>query len=684
MPLLPLLSVSALVSSLALFQAAGRASSPDAEKAHARALSLLAAGDAEGAEAAAREALTASALFAPEREIAVAPEKNLLLEEVLNRARESYRARRARYFETLGLALARQGSFVASRKALRRAVLLAPSAGLFQAMALQPDLAVGERIALLVSAFFAPRADRSTLVQALLDTGAFRRPDTLQALLDRARFIRDSRPHSVPLELRVSEPPRFRVATDFGTLVTAESLAAGATLIFYFPAPGCARCSEELEGIGRAVSEATKKGKTVEAVVLVDESELAAARRVVRLLALRVQVGRADRLPPGERPEARKIRLVGRGGHLSAWLSLEAEPRSAEIRQALGTTFELLSHQDVPPEATGADRALSEIQEAGREKNALLALLDAAGKLEAGPLPLSDVSDRLDRLTGSLIQSPLSRDELSELLSRFAPLAGAGRAKARILNALDQDYPRKIFEAARGVEKAVTREAAREDGAYRVAVGPLEGRRAFLLQRSFVADDGLRAFNFVLREEGEKGLAVAWAGEEGESPRGTEAIRQGAVFHFERTDGVRGLRLIASGAVRYEGAPACLLGGEVVEEAPALVDPVAADLLPTYFRRGEIEGGNLLAREAALERGLQAFRAGNYRGAAGFFEQAAASIDAESLYDEVDLRYTRARAHEELGETKKALDLFSSIGDAPYQELVDEKILALETAGRRE
>jgi len=79
---------------------------------------------------------------------------------------------------------------------------------------------------------------------------------------------------------------------------------------------------------------------------------------------------------------------------------------------------------------------------------------------------------------------------------------------------------------------------------------------------------------------------------------------------------------------------------------------------------------------------LKEFRVRNYRAALRFFEEASRSIDPESSYDEVDVRYNRARAHEELGEKKKALDLFSSIGDAPYQELVDQKTLALETAGR--
>jgi len=664
------LAISGLV--LALSSGAQPAATDPAEKALARAASLLASGDAKGAEAAAREALAASALFSPQKEIAVAPAKNVLLEELLARARASYRARRARYFETLGRALARQERFLEARKSLRRAASLVPSAELLQAMAEHPDLALSERVRLLLSAFFAPRADSASVAKALLDTGAFHGRDDLQAVIDRMRFPRAPRPDLLPLDLQLSEPPRFQVATDFGTLVTAEALASGAVLVFYFPAAGCARCSQELEGVGRAVSDAVKKGRTVEAAVLVEESELAATRRVARLLAMRIQVGRGDRLPARDRAPGPGVRIAARGGYLSVFLPLESEPRSADIRHTLEAAFELLGHQDVPPEAASSERKSAGSESRVGERSELLALLDRSQRLEAGPLPLGEIGDRLDRLTGTALANPHSRDELFELLSRFALLGGAARAKAKVLTAIDSDYPRKILEAARQVDPQLTKEAAREDGVYRLAVGSREGGRVVLLQRSFSAGEGLRNFNFILKDDGDAGLGSVWAGEEKERPAGAELIAAGAVFHFERSDGLRGLRLVGPGGVLFEGAPAKILGGRPVEEAPGLVDALGSGETPTYVRRDDIP----------LEQGLKEFRVRNYRAALRFFEEASRSIDPESSYDEVDVRYNRARAHEELGEKKKALDLFSSIGDAPYQELVDQKTLALETAGR--
>jgi tetratricopeptide (TPR) repeat protein len=135
--------------------------------------------------------------------------------------------------------------------------------------------------------------------------------------------------------------------------------------------------------------------------------------------------------------------------------------------------------------------------------------------------------------------------------------------------------------------------------------------------------------------------------------------------------------------VRVEGCPATVSNGEVVEVKKALVDSSEDEDLPHFYRRGTFESGKLLAPESSLEKGLRLFERGQFPAAASAFEEAASEVDPLSSYDEVDLRYNRARCLQELGKVREALALFESIGDVVYLSLVDEQIESLESGGRR-
>jgi tetratricopeptide (TPR) repeat protein len=124
------------------------------------------------------------------------------------------------------------------------------------------------------------------------------------------------------------------------------------------------------------------------------------------------------------------------------------------------------------------------------------------------------------------------------------------------------------------------------------------------------------------------------------------------------------------------------LDGRVVEVKEVLVDTLDDVHAPLFYRRGTFENGELRSPESNIEKGLRLFQRGQYAAAASAFEEASAEVDPFAPYDEVDLRYNRARCLQEMGKVPEALALFEGIGDAAYQPLVDEQIKVLEAGGR--
>jgi len=661
-------------------QPPGAPSIEPAEKAHAQALALLDSGDAPGAEAAVRRALDGSSRFVPEIEMATAPEKRLLFEDAIAAARDTYRSRRARYFETLGRALEGQKRFVEARKAFGRSVGLEPSAAVQLRMASQPDFDPAERIRLLTDAFFAPDGGPK-VVDALLDTGGFRRREDLEALLDVERFRRKLGGRLASVRPRLALLPDFRVLTDAGTLVASDVFSNGQALVMYFPAAGCNRCGEELDGIGRAVADELRSERKLSAAVFVGEKDLDSTRRILRTLAMRIQVGRIDRLPAPWRPQGPAVAVVGRRGRVHFERDLAPEPRSAEIRRDLSELFELVNQENVPPGTDAVDAKVAAVTTRQGELGALFSYVELARGIEAGPLPLAQLGDRMDQLVLQIVAKASAREELYEMLTRFSTLAGAGRSKASLLSALDGELPRKLLAAAQALDASIEREASRDEGCYRVATGAARGKREILLQRSFLQSKALRHFNFILSERGDA-LEVTWAGVESGEPKGVRLSAAGAWFLFEK-DGRGGLRLASDSGAVYEGVPARIeKESGVVEEVAALVDPVPGGG-PAAWRRGAASDKGVVFTPTRLDQGLAAFRQGKYKEALAAFEAAAKAIDPEAPYDEIDVRYNVARVHQELGDRKKAMDLLRSIGDAPYQALVDEKLRALETGAVR-
>jgi tetratricopeptide (TPR) repeat protein len=252
-------------------------------------------------------------------------------------------------------------------------------------------------------------------------------------------------------------------------------------------------------------------------------------------------------------------------------------------------------------------------------------------------------------------------------------LRGAGAAKTRVLTGLDEGFEQTMLEAVQRVEPSIERQAPAGQGVFQVAVSDSE----IFLQRAFPVETSLQSFNFILRRTA-GGLDVSWVDTETKTPLGIEHMSRGAVFFFEDPSGCRGVKLIGMEGVSYEGCPARLLNGEIMEERPVLVDPLEGDAVPHYYRRERTAE----AEETSLERGLRLFEQDQYTAAAKAFEEAAEAIDPVAPYDEVDLRYNRARCLEAQGKVLEALLLFETIGDVSYQESVDERIRSLSAGGR--
>jgi tetratricopeptide (TPR) repeat protein len=641
-----------------------------ADSLHQEAIRLLESANAAEAEVKVREALAQSQRFVPEEEIGKRPDRGLLFEDMIREARLRYRERRARYFRTLGDALAARKMWPASRKAYRRALLLAPAPGVSHAMSLHPDLDVKARLDLLLDAYLAPGGDRSALEKELLETGVFLDRNALKASLDRKRFgtLQERYPD---LDLLEGAFPDFQASADGGPLIPSQLFRAGASLIVYLPVDGCGRCSEELDGLALPVLEARKRKLPLEVAAFVPESDLPGARRIVRLLSMPVRVARKDSLPEAVSAlEGGEFRVVARGGMTQIRIAT-ASLASGEIRPRVAAALAFLEEPGLPTEARPEDASvpivtLPRLSDKTNERRLLTDWIAAIEKLEAGPAPLDSFYADLNRAAQRI--TPKGRAEALELLKELSRIKGAHAAKGRFLGLAGERVGERLLESAKALDPKLLRTPAGEEGSFFLAIA---GRRIFL-QRSFHTDESLRNFDFVLEEEAGS-LAVRFRALRENAPLGVEAVGEGAAFFFDCPAKCPGARLWAEGKVVFEGGPVATVEGALVELRRAIVDAPPAGIEPYFYRRaGSTE-------ESSLERGLRLFGEGDFRGARVTFEEAQKEIDPVAPYDLSDLLYNRARALEGQGKRREALDLFRSLGDVPYQSLVDERARAIES-----
>ena len=647
-----------------------------AERAYSEAVRLLGEDDAAGAAAAARRALSKSSYFEPEREIQKTPEKGVLFEDMIEKARTAYRERRARYFEALGNALVEQERWAEGRKSLRRSVNLVPSAETLLGMASHPDLGVAQRIDLLLEAYFAPEADQAGVERALMETGAFADKDVLRAVFDRERFALELAAEFPGIEVVLAPLPDIRVAATRSTFVSSEYLNEGMTVVLYFPVDACPRCSEELDAIGGALIEWGKQGHEYAVGAFVEEQDLTSVRRIVRLLSMQIEVGRVDRLPAGIEPaDEGEVWIVSRRGLMQLRIPLDGAPPGSRIREQVTAALRLLG----PPEEKETGTTTRRTR---RAEKSFSTLVDEAVALEAGPVPIPDRYRQIDLALRKILRDATNETQVLNALQELARLRGAGAAKSRAFLALDRALPGRLLAAVKEIAPEIDVQASPQQGVFYLGVTDVEGQKTILLQRTFFSRLLPQNFDFILRLEGGK-PSVVWLGTEPDEPKGTRAISAGAVFFFEGED-CRGLRLVDLGSgPLYEGCPARLEGEDIIEVREVLLDDVPKGLAPLFYRRGKIEGSELIAPESPLERGKRLFEEGSYRQALSAFQEASKRIDPVAPYDEVDLRYNIARCYEALGQRPRALEIMESIGDAVYQSVVDEKIGELEVATRR-
>lgn len=636
---------------------------------HEEAVRLLQSGKAPEAEARVLQAVAQSQRFVAEEEIGARPERGLLFEDMILEARKSYRARRARYFRTLGDTLAAQEKWAASRKAYRRALGIEEAPGLFLLMARQPDLDLESRLDLLLDAYLSPGSDRMKLEGELLETGAFLDRNALKASLDRKRFgkLRESHPD---LELLDSVFPSFQATADGGPLIPAQLFRAGTNLVVYFPVDGCGRCSEELDGLSIPIRDARKRRLPIEVAAFVPESDLPVARQIARLLSLPVRVAKKDFLPASTGfLESGEIRIVSRGGMTQIRIPMGEGLASAEIRSRVQAALAFLEEPGLPTEAEPEDASVRivNLSREPDEQRAFVDWISTIEKLEAGPAPLDSFYSELNRVAQRIV--PTDREDTFGLLKALARIRGAHAAKAHFLGLAGERAGEKLLESAKELDPSVRRTPGGEEGVFCLAV---EGERVYL-QRSFHAEEGLRDFDFVLGSEGDA-LAVLWSGPQENQPLGVEAVAGGGAFFFDHQEGLPGARLWAGGRVVFEGGPVSVVDGELIELRNAIVDVPSEPVKVPLFHR-PVAG----IEEGPLERGLRLFEEKDFGGALLAFEQAEREIDPIAPYGASDLAYDRARALQEQGKRREALAIFRSLGDVSYQSLVDEKARLIES-----
>ncbi len=638
---------------------------------HEEALRLLESGKAPEAEAKSLEAIGASQRFVPEEEIGARPEKGLLFEEMILEARKSYRERRARYFRTLGDALAAQEKWPASRKAYRRALGIGPIPGLTLLMARHPDLDLENRLDLLLDAYLASGSDRSELERELLETGAFLDRNALKAGLDRKRFAKLQERYP-DLELLEGAFPDFQASADGGPLIPSQLFRIGVNLLVYIPVDGCGRCSEELDGIAIPFRDAQKRKLPLEVAAFVPESDLPVARRIARLLSMPVRVAREDFVPASIGAlEGGEIRLVARGGMTQIRIPMGDGLASAEIRPRVQAALAFLEEPGLPVEARPEDASvalvsLTRLSDKIDERRAFTEWIETVEKLESGPAPLDSFYTELNRLAQRII--PKDRDDTFAILKELSRIRGAHAAKNRFLGLAGERVGERLLEAAKALDPSVVRTPGGEEGVLYLGV---EERRVFL-QRSFHSGDGLRDFDFALEDQG-GALTIVFSARQENEPLGVKAVGNGAAFLFDCPERCPGARLWTDGNVSFEGGPAVLVASELMELRSALVDVPPAGGGPLFHHRAGA------SEETTLEKGLRLFKDGDFAGALLAFEKAGKEIDPVAPYDQSDLTYNRARVLQEQGKRGEALALFRSLGDVSYQSLADEKARAIES-----
>ncbi|HSF17987.1 MAG TPA: hypothetical protein VLK65_20785 [Vicinamibacteria bacterium] len=638
-----------------------------AEAAYERARVHLETGDGRSAEESAREALELSLRFVPEEEIESRPDKGLLFEEMILEARQRYRDRRSRYFRVLGDALSAQEKWRAARKAYRRA----PSEETLLLMADDPDLSVEERVELLLDAYLTSGAESAAVETALLDTGAFRSRNALDASVDRRRFVKLA-PELGEVELLEGAFPEISAVTDGGTLVTGELARSGSLLVVYTPEESCGRCSEELDAITRPVALLSRQGIPIEVVAFVDEADLPVARRIVRLLGMPVAVGKRGSLPAAlEFLDGGEIRIVARGGLSQIRLPMLPE---GDLRPLVEKCLGLVAEPGLSREEREArGQPIVTLERQVNEYRTLFDWIERVDRLEAGPAPLDDLYAELGRLAQRVIRGASGGESRAlgiELLQALSRLEGAHGAKNRALELLGERVADTLLERSKVLDPKVRRTASENVGVFYSAV---KSPRV-ALQRSYYTDEGLRHFNFLLEDSGAD-LELVWVGAE-EAPLGVDILDEGPVFHFAGEADCHGLKLVAGGEVRYESCEARIIDGVLVEGRNALVDDIEG--APQYYRRGVLSERD----ETKLERGLRLFQEKDFADAAEAFRRAVGEIDDQAPYDASDLVYDRARALEEGGQRLEALELYRSLGDVSYQSVVDERANAIETGHR--
>jgi hypothetical protein len=412
----------------------------------------------------------------------------------------------------------------------------------------------------------------------------------------------------------------------------------------------------------------------------VDEQDLEDARRIVRLLGMLIEVGRVDRIPAGIRPASGgEIVMVARRGVMQIRIPLDEDSSSRVVAEQVAAVAGLLMEQQPASEA----RPPLGPAQSDRGRKALAGLIDRAVVLEAGPVPIPNVYEEIDREVRQLLQEA-TREDATSVLAELTRLRGAGEAKARALLALDKTLPETLLAAVKEMAPEVLRQAPPEEGVFYVGLTDLSdvsANRRVLLQRTFLEGDALRHFDLVV-DLNAAGASPVWVGPEPDEPTGTRLVSTSAVFFMAR-DGCRGLRLVGEQGPVYEGCPAHLRDGEVVEEIDVLMEKAPPADGPRFYRRRPIDSAQPTPPETALEQGIRLFRDGSYRDAIPMFEQAMREIDPVAPYDETDVRYNIARCYQELGEGPRALQVMETIGDAAYQDLVEKRIHELAVATRR-
>ena len=652
-----------------------------AESAYEVSIQQLAEGDAVSAANSARDAVRFSNRFVPEEEIEVAPDKGLLFADMIVEARNLYRIRRARYFEALGNALATQEQWRAARKAYRRSVLMISKAALLIRMADHPDLRTEERMDLLGQAFAAPDVAMGDVEFALRESGVFRNENSLRAALDLRRAPELEMAYPAIDVVNKMFPEMRAVTTNLGPISTAEKFAAGSLLLLYQPMGGCERCSEELDALTYLVNNLSRQRIPAIYTTFVDEKDLETMQRIVRLLGVRMGVGFNANLPTSLNfYHDGEIRIVARGGILQFRVSMADRPSTSEIRRWVEAIIDFLGELPDERDAPLANRDLIVLEDGMVTSRQLSRWVEILARLELGPASLDDYYARLDRKLQRFLRDNGERELRFELLESLSKLQRANRSKSRVLVQLAPRIRDRLLEEAKGLDTSVRRAAAAGDGVFYTHVDRNSSPARVYLQSSFRGDSaGFLHFAFVLEDTGDD-MRIVWARSEEHEPRGIRTASRGGIFLFEVPDDCHGLRLVRETNWLYEGCPALLLDGEIVEPRSALVDPLKAG--PQFYRKADLGPNGIIADETAIERGLRLFAEGQYAVAIAAFKEAAREVDPVAPYDESALRYNIARALEQRGKRQEALDLYRSLGDVPFQALVDERAGIIEGAPR--